>query len=75
MPLREAITSVNSAELGITGLRPKKANGSLLFEVENPDGSEKADALVTKISQVFSDVTGIRFTLPLKFGEVRVRDR
>lgn len=65
---------VNLTELGISGLKQKKAlNGGLLLEVEGEQCADKANALASKLQEALFE-TGVRITRPHKTGEIRVMD-
>lgn len=73
--MRKAAASVDLKDLNISGLRVKKAaNGNMLLRIPGEKGEAKADTLVKKVSEVFKNQEGVRFTRPVKHGEVRVRN-
>lgn len=70
----EARRTFDVRELGIEKVRPRMGiSGALLLEIPGPDGAGKADALATKLRELFARRPGVRVGRPVKHAVVRVR--
>ncbi|XP_036150390.1 spidroin-2-like [Monomorium pharaonis] len=71
--LREARSKIDLASLGVSEVRPRRAQtGALLLEVPNRDGQDGADRLAEKLRQVLEGKKGVRVTQPVKMAELRL---
>lgn len=71
--IKYAKEKINIDELGITELRSRKAKtGAFLIEIPGPDNGTKADALATKLQEVFIDDPEIKITRPIKTADLRL---
>lgn len=65
---------INLSELGIEGVRARKAaTGALVYEIPGEGKKEKADLFARKLQEVLQDREGVRVARPSKKGELRVR--
>ncbi|XP_011859073.1 PREDICTED: uncharacterized protein LOC105556589 [Vollenhovia emeryi] len=73
--LRKIRSQVKLEDLGIEGLRPRRAlTGALILEIPGENAKEKADQLTERIKGVVGDAEGIRVTRPTKLTEIRIKD-
>jgi len=71
--LREVKSKINLVDLGIDGLKPRKAiTGGYVFEVAGEDRSAKADKLAAKLRDVIGG-EGVKITRPCKTVKLRLK--
>lgn len=71
----KAREKIKLEELGIKSLRPRRGlTGSLVLEIADKDGANKAKSLRDRMQEVLEGMEGVRVTRPLKCSELRIRD-
>lgn len=69
----EARNKIKLAELGINGVRPRRAiTGGYAFEVAVEDRASKADQLAAKLREAIGG-EGVKITRPCKMAEIRLK--
>lgn len=72
--MREARTKVNLGDLGITGVRFRRAiTGALIIEVPSKQSGALADKLAVNLKRAFAAKRDVKVDRPTKMAELRLK--